>query len=174
VGTPFYPLVPFGGVEMIFPTHIVAVSALIRDENNKVLLMKHPKRGWEFPGGQVETGEDLISALIREIEEETGIKARIDRLVGVYSNTQITSQYDGINPIPTKVIFGFLGYKVSGELRTSNESLEVGWHDHEEALKLCNHPTIKDRLKDMLKFDGNIIYRSYKSRPYEIQVEQKI
>jgi 8-oxo-dGTP diphosphatase len=72
------------------------------------------------------------------------------------------------------VLFGFLGYKVSGEPKTSNESLDVGWFDPEEALRLCTHPVAKDRLADMLNFDGNIIYRSYKSRPYEIEFEQEI
>ncbi|MRR10050.1 NUDIX hydrolase, partial [bacterium] len=61
---------------MKYPTHIVAVSALVRNRAGKVLLMRHPRRGWEFPGGQVEAGEDLIAALHREVKEETGITVR--------------------------------------------------------------------------------------------------
>lgn len=115
----------------------------------------------------------MISALTREVEEETGIVAEIDHLVGVYSNIQV-QQYDGVGLVPTNVLFGFLGHKVSGELKTSQESLEVGWCDQEEALNLCTHPVIKDRLNDMLRFDGNLIYRACQSRPYEIKVEQII
>ncbi len=47
---------------MIHPKHIVAVSGLISHPNGKILLIRGPRRGWEFPGGQVEEGENLIEA----------------------------------------------------------------------------------------------------------------
>lgn len=156
---------------MEFPTHIVAVSGLIRNSEGKILMMRHPRRGWEVPGGQVETGEDLIAALKREIEEETGIAADIGRLVGVYSNVQTGTQYDGVSLMPTKVIFGFLGQAVSGEPRTSDESLQVGWYGEDEVLNMCTQPITVDRLRDMLEFNGSVVYRSYTSKPYEIRIE---
>ena len=42
---------------MIHPKHIVAVSGLISHPNGKILLIRGPRRGWEFPGGQVEEGQ---------------------------------------------------------------------------------------------------------------------
>ena len=62
---------------MIHPKHIVAVSGLISHPSGKVLLIRGPRRGWEFPGGQVEEGENLIEALQREVQEETGVTASI-------------------------------------------------------------------------------------------------
>ena len=50
---------------MEYPTHIVAVMGIVRNEKNEILLIKSPLRGWEPPGGQVENGEDLITALER-------------------------------------------------------------------------------------------------------------
>ena len=52
---------------MVFPTHIVAAGALVTNEKDQVLLVKNPHRGWEFPGGQIENGEDLIEGVTREV-----------------------------------------------------------------------------------------------------------
>ena len=59
------------------PTVLVAAAALI-DVDGRVLICKRPQGKqlegmWEFPGGKVETGETLESALIRELNEELGI-----------------------------------------------------------------------------------------------------
>lgn len=45
------------------------------------LLVKHPSRGWEFPGGRVEEGENPEDALHREVLEECGIKVSLVRWV---------------------------------------------------------------------------------------------
>lgn len=68
------------------PKHIVAVAGLVRDARGWVLMVRSPRRDWEFPGGQVEEGEDLITALKREVQEETGVEVAVGALVGVYSN----------------------------------------------------------------------------------------
>ena len=147
---------------MIHPKHIVAVSGLIRHPDGKILLIRSPRRGWEFPGGQVEEGETLIEALQREIQEEAGVTTSIGKLVGVYSNIKA----------PTKLMFGFLGDYVSGELTTSNESLETEWVARHSALQRISHPAIYDRMKDMLDFSGRVIYRVYTNDPYQVCEER--
>ena len=147
---------------MNHPKHIVAVSGLISHPDSKILLIRGPRRGWEFPGGQVEEGENLIEAFQREIEEETGITASIGPLIGIYSN---------IKP-PTKLAFGFLGDYVSGELATSDESLETQWIARHSALQRVSNSIIYDRMKDMLNFSGRIVYRAYTNDPYQICEER--
>jgi 8-oxo-dGTP diphosphatase len=156
---------------MMFPIHIVAVGGLISNKEGKILLVKSPRRGWEFPGGQVEVGEDLITALKREVEEESGIIINVKQLVGVYSNIKTEIRKDTGVFVPTKVMFDFLGEMVSGELRASEESIEVGWFEREKVLDMIIQPTLKDRARDMLEFDGKVIYRAYSKNPYVIHVE---
>ena len=57
---------------------LVAAAALI-DVDGKVLICQRPQGKalaglWEFPGGKVEPGETPEACLIRELDEELGIK----------------------------------------------------------------------------------------------------
>ena len=60
------------------PRHVVAVTGFVTDAKQRVLLVRVADRGWEMPGGQVETGESLLDALRREVEEESGCRIEID------------------------------------------------------------------------------------------------
>ena len=61
----------------------VAVAIIERavDREYQVLFAQRPLGKayagyWEFPGGKIESGESVIEALIREIDEELGIQVR--------------------------------------------------------------------------------------------------
>ena len=149
---------PKVGVYVIHPKHIVSVSGLISHPDNKILLIRGPRRGWEFPGGQVEEGENLIEALQREIQEEAGVTTSIGSLIGIYSNVKS----------PTKLHLAFLGDYICGELGTSDESIETEWVSRHSVLQRISHPVIYDRMKDMLDFSGRVIYRVYTTDPYRI------
>ena len=62
---------------------IVNVAVGILCQNNQVLLASRPinkthANFWEFPGGKIEDGEDAITAVIRELNEELGIDVITD------------------------------------------------------------------------------------------------
>ncbi|PNU18975.1 NUDIX hydrolase [Geothermobacter hydrogeniphilus] len=145
---------------MTRPLHTVIVSCLVRNTSDEILLIRHPRRGWELPQGHVESGEELLAAATREVREETGIEVRIERLAAIFSK---------LEPQPSAVIFGFLGSAVGGQLTTSDESLEVGWFDEKTARKLPEHPVNRERLSDLLNHDGAILYRAYSMSPYRPQ-----
>lgn len=135
---------------MTAPQHIVAVAGLVTDANGRVLMIRSPRRDWEFPGGQVEEGETLTAALEREVFEETGVRVAAGRLVGVYSNVKSHI-----------VMLDFLCEYRGGDLTTSDESLAVEWVPPDEALARIVRLVIRDRLRDMLAFDGRVVYRTY-------------
>jgi 8-oxo-dGTP diphosphatase len=140
------------------PLHVVAVTGCVRDSSGRLLLVRVAARGWEMPGGQVEEGEDLVAALRREIEEETGCQIRVESLVGIYSR---------LSP-PTMVLHLFECSYLSGEAASQEAEVpEVGWYEPEAARKLVTHQPSAQRLADALSRAEQIYYRVYRLRPYE-------
>lgn len=66
---------------------IVGICAVARDARGRVLLVRRADTGtWALPGGTLEWGEQLATALPREIEEETGATwVAMGQVTGVYS-----------------------------------------------------------------------------------------
>lgn len=61
------------------------VTAIIRDEAGRVLLMRRSDDGtWDLPGGTVDPGEAPAQALVREVWEETGLEVVPRRVAGVF------------------------------------------------------------------------------------------
>lgn len=139
------------------PRHIVAVMGVVRDRHGRLLLVRTERRGWEPPGGQVERGEDLITALEREVAEESGCAVAVGRLVGVYSNVVDL----GI------VMFTFLCTHVAGEPSAGEECTEAGWFTLEEARGLVTHPAQAAKLEDAIAADTTpgVVYRVYRTVP---------
>ena len=62
------------------------VTAAIIEREDKVLIARRSPNSklagmWEFPGGKVELGESLQECLVRELNEELGIKVVVGRLL---------------------------------------------------------------------------------------------
>ncbi len=71
-----------------------AVAALIRDEAGRILLQMRPDGTWSLPAGAIEPGETPARAVVREIEEETGLVVRPVRIAGVVGGTSRRVTYD--------------------------------------------------------------------------------
>lgn len=149
---------------MDIPVFIVAVSGLVV-RGNQVLLVRSPRRGWEFPGGQVEQDESPLQALEREIWEESGIIAKPFRFIGVYANLARRPGYgkwEGIT-LPPVLNMSFVCEYVSGEPTTSTESVEVGWFSREEARQMVTYVSFDNRLADMLDAAEGVVFAAYKA-----------
>lgn len=122
------------------PKHIVSAAAIVINENNEILLIKGPRRGWEMPGGQVEEGESLSDAAIRETKEEAGIDIEIIKFCGVFQNVR--------NSICNTL---FLGKPIGGELIQTPESLESGFFPVQEALEKVEWKDFRQRIEYCLR-----------------------
>ena len=130
-------------------------SALIRDESGeKILLTQRADNGqWCLPGGGVDPGETVEEACIREIDEETGLKARVNRLLGIYSDPNKLVEYPDGNKAHI-VALSFEAEIIGGKLGLSNETTDFGYFTLTEIEKmdmLLNHTErIRDAFKDQL------------------------
>lgn len=78
---------PLHGVRLAVP-HQTVTAAVVR-RNEQVLIAQRPPEGllgglWEFPGGKLKPGEDLVSCLQREIREELGVEIEVGEVLGVF------------------------------------------------------------------------------------------
>ena len=119
----------------------VAATTVIGD-NNQVLLVKRgnePGYGlWSLPGGYVDRGEIVEEAAAREVFEETGLRVKITRLIGVFSQKN--------HPV---IVIAFSGEQISGSIQTSDETLAVEFFDI-DVLPEMAFPRDQDIIKSWL------------------------
>jgi mutator protein MutT len=117
-------------------TPLVGVGAIII-EGDRVVLVKRghaPLRGkWSIPGGVLEVGETLRTAVVREVFEETCLTIEPGELLGVFERVvpdeQGRMRYH-------YVLIDFLCRHVSGELAAADDAEEALWFSREELRSL--------------------------------------
>lgn len=107
----------------------IAVNAVVFNDKKQVLLAKRTDNGlWCLPGGHVDLGETLEKACLRELFEETGLRARVIRLIGIYSDPE-NSLHITQGPEWHTVRVSFLCDVVGGTITTSSETSEIRYFD---------------------------------------------
>lgn len=99
----------------------VAVNAIV-EEGEKILLVKRdiePFKGqWSLPGGFIEYNERVEDALVREVEEETGLKVKPIKVLNVYSNPTRS-------PVKHVITICYHCTIEGGVLKSSKENMET-------------------------------------------------
>ena len=105
---------------------VPAAGVVLRDAQDRILLVHHAEGVWTIPGGAIEPEEAPADAAVREVLEETGAHVELTRLLGVYGGPEFVVRYrNGDRSSYLMVIF--MAELRGGELRPDGvETLELG------------------------------------------------
>ena len=126
----------------------VGVGGVVFVGDRVVLIRrgKEPLRGrWVIPGGTVELGETLQEAVVREIQEETGLVVRPREVVLVFDRIQ--RQGDVVEY--HYVIIDYVCDYVSGEARAGSDADEVALVSRDELEAYDLPPQALDLVLDV-------------------------
>ena len=112
-------------------------------KNGRYLLqgrIKNDWKGYTLPGGHIEPGESIVDAVIREMQEETGLTIRHPHLCGVKQFPLEEGRY---------IVFLFETEEFEGDLRSSEEGT-MHWIDERELSKVNLVEDFEDLIEVML------------------------
>lgn len=86
---------------------------------------------WALPKGKLDPGEGWLQGALREVEEETGCRATVDRFAGgsVYA----------VNGVPKVVLYWHLELQEQGPVQDTREVADLRWVTPGEALAMMTH-----------------------------------
>jgi ADP-ribose pyrophosphatase YjhB (NUDIX family) len=120
-------------VKRLYPDQpVVGIGAVIIQEG-KIALIKRgnePSKGkWTIPGGLVELGENLETAVIRETKEETLLDVENPQLIDVVDNVDLDEQ----GKIKYHyVIIDYLVHVKAGNIQAASDAEELRWVPFDE------------------------------------------
>ncbi|MCX6727941.1 MAG: NUDIX domain-containing protein [Candidatus Saccharibacteria bacterium] len=133
------------------PKFTIGCFAVIFDEDNKVLLVHRRDRDlWVLPGGAMETGESPDDAVVREVNEETGLRVRVENLAGLYSK-----------PLEDDILLLFTCKRLDGELTLNNEADKIEYFTIDN-IPANTNPRHRGRIQDVLSSGDGIIFKIQK------------
>jgi 8-oxo-dGTP diphosphatase len=104
-------------------SRILCVGAVVTDGRGRLLLIQRghePGKGlWSLPGGRVEPGETAAEALVREMEEETGLTVEPGRLIGTVERPGLAGDVFDIQDYAATV--------TGGTLRPGDDAADARW-----------------------------------------------
>lgn len=108
-------------VLLLAPRHRVGVGVVCLNAQGHVLLLKHvfhPHMPWGLPGGWLGRNEAPGAGALRELREETGLRATLGPTLHI-NRSHKTGNIDIV----------FLAWAQPAEIRLSHEILEWGWYE---------------------------------------------
>jgi NADH pyrophosphatase NudC (nudix superfamily) len=146
----------------IYPNPAPTASALVLDEQGRVLLArraKDPGAGlWDLLGGFIEEGEEPLAALRRELEEETALEIEPLEFHGGYPDRYGGEGIYTLNLYWTARVIG-------GELELDDELTEVAWFSPED-LPGRDQFAFANTVEALSDWKSGLGQRKPKNRPF--------
>ncbi len=125
---------------------IRCVGAIVHDVAGRLLLIRRgtpPGEGlWSLPGGRVEADETDFSAVARELEEETGLQVRPEKLIGRVERPAPAGIYE---------IYDYAATVVGGSLRPGDDASAAEWVDLTRFHTMEREGELVSQLADTLR-----------------------
>ncbi|HEV8438755.1 MAG TPA: NUDIX hydrolase [Methylomirabilota bacterium] len=108
------------------------VGAVVLDDERVVLVRRGqpPSQGkWSIPGGLIHLGERIEEAVLREVEEECGLRVRLLGVCGVIDRITRGDRSEG-DVVPVRyhyVIVDFVAAPTGGSLRAGGDAADARW-----------------------------------------------
>ena len=134
--------------ETDYPTAKVDVRGLILNEQNQVLLVKEMvDNKWTLPGGWADIGLTPTENVLKEIEEETGFKAEVIRLLAVLDKRNYA------HPPQTHYVYKlcFLCKIQEGSFDPNFDIGDVDWFDMKKLPELSADRILEEQLVKLVK-----------------------
>lgn len=126
-----------------------AVCALIWDDDGRLLLMRESTTGrWQTVGGSVDPDESPWDAVVREAEEETGLRVAVDRLRHALGGPDYRVLYPN-GDLCSYVSIVFDLRVVGGDFAPDDEVAELVWFRPDEIAALDLDPLNRRLLADL-------------------------
>ncbi|MCX4789227.1 NUDIX domain-containing protein [Streptomyces sp. NBC_01221] len=126
---------------------VPSIVAFVQNDSDDVLLIQRSDNGrWALPGGGHDLGESISDTVVREVWEETGIKAEVTDMSGIYTDPGHVMLYDD-GEARQQFSICFRARPVSGGIRTSDETTQVRWVSPADLIDYDIHPTMRLRIE---------------------------
>jgi len=131
-----------------------AGTVIFNEKNGKVeyLLLHYPAGHWDFPKGNIETGEAEVDTIRREVKEETSIDD-IEFVNGF--RKKITYNYKRGGRLVYKEVIFYLTKTNAKNVKVSFEHQGYSWLNYDDAMKLLTYANAKMVLKEAKTFLSN-------------------
>lgn len=126
---------------------VLSVTAIVTNDAGDLLLVhKTDNDLWALPGGGMDVGESISAAVVREVQEETGLDIEVAGIVGVYTNPRHVMAYDD-GEVRQQCSVCFTTKLLGGEMDTSSETSEVRFVPPNRVDDLNIHPSMRLRIQ---------------------------
>ncbi|HXS59798.1 MAG TPA: NUDIX domain-containing protein [Candidatus Sulfopaludibacter sp.] len=131
----------------------------VMDKNFEInyLILNYSYGHWDFPKGNIESGETEIETIKREVMEETGI---IDITLIEGFRQQISYKYRKKSKLINKTVIYYLAETKSNKVVLSFEHVNFAWLNFKDAMDKLSFDNSKRVLKNAKEFLSNNI-KSY-------------